>query len=75
VIKLLDLTHSSRTLYFRYYKLHPEKAKPQIVYWACSSDNESLLFSFLKNGECIGYGGLVHINWIDQNAEISFMID
>lgn len=34
-----------------------------------------LLFSFLKNGECIGYGGLVHINWIDQNAEISFIMN
>src|SRR5690606_352859 len=28
----------------------------------------------LKNHECIGYGGLVHINWIDQNAEISFIM-
>ncbi|AFK01766.1 putative ribosomal-protein-serine acetyltransferase [Emticicia oligotrophica DSM 17448] len=34
-----------------------------------------ILFSFLKNGECIGYGGLVHINWIDLNAEISFIMD
>ncbi len=34
-----------------------------------------LLFSFLKNGKCIGYGGLVHINWIDYNAEISFIMD
>lgn len=34
-----------------------------------------LLFSFLKNGECIGYGGLVHTNWIDQNAEISFIME
>lgn len=33
-----------------------------------------ILFSFLKNGECIGYGGLVHINWVDKNAEISFII-
>jgi hypothetical protein len=24
-----------------------------------------ILFSFLENGICIGYGGLVHINWID----------
>ena len=24
---------------------------------------------------CIGYGGLVHINWIDRNAEISFLMD
>lgn len=34
-----------------------------------------LLFSFLKNSECIGYGGLVHINWIDSHAEISFLMD
>jgi methionyl-tRNA formyltransferase len=34
-----------------------------------------LLFSFLKNGECIGYGGLVHINWIDRNAEVSFVMN
>ena len=35
---------------------------------------KQILFSFLKNGECIGYGGLVHINWIDKNAEISFIM-
>lgn len=34
-----------------------------------------ILFSFLKNDKCIGYGGLVHINWIDRNAEISFIMD
>lgn len=34
-----------------------------------------LLFSYLKNGKCIGYGGLVHINWIDRNAEISFIMN
>ena len=34
-----------------------------------------ILFSFLKNDICIGYGGLVHINWVDFNAEISFLID
>ena len=34
-----------------------------------------LLFSYLENNECIGYGGLVHINWIDMNAEISFIMD
>lgn len=33
-----------------------------------------ILFSFLENGQCIGYGGLVHINWIDRNAEISFIM-
>lgn len=34
-----------------------------------------LLFSYLHNKTCIGYGGLVHINWVDKNAEISFIMD
>jgi RimJ/RimL family protein N-acetyltransferase len=34
-----------------------------------------ILFSYLKNDKCIGYGGLVHINWIDKNAEISFIMN
>lgn len=34
-----------------------------------------VLFSFMENDQCIGYGGLVHINWIDKNAEISFIMD
>ncbi len=33
-----------------------------------------ILFSFLENEVCIGYGGLVHMNWIDKNAEISFIM-
>lgn len=34
-----------------------------------------ILFSYLENDVCIGYGGLVHINWIDKNAEISFVMN
>ena len=34
-----------------------------------------ILFSFLKGNKCIGYGGLVHINWIDKNAELSFIME
>jgi hypothetical protein len=34
-----------------------------------------ILFSFLEENKCIGYGGLVHINWNDINGEISFIID
>ena len=34
-----------------------------------------ILFSFLKNGVCVGYGGLVHINWVDNNAEVSFLMN
>ena len=33
-----------------------------------------ILFSFLENDFCIGYGGLVRINWLDKNAEISFIM-
>lgn len=36
---------------------------------------KQLLFSYLENEVCVGYGGLVHINWKDKNAEISFIID
>jgi RimJ/RimL family protein N-acetyltransferase len=35
---------------------------------------DQILFSYLENGKCIGYGGLVHINWIDKNAELSFIM-
>ena len=34
-----------------------------------------LLFSFFHQGQLVGYGGLVHINWIDRNAEISFIMN
>ena len=34
-----------------------------------------ILFSFLENDKCIGYGGLVHINWLDKNAEVSFIME
>ncbi len=33
-----------------------------------------ILFSYLEGDKCIGYGGLVHINWKDRNAEISFIM-
>ncbi len=36
---------------------------------------EQILFSYLEGEKCIGYGGLVHINWADQNSEISFIMD
>lgn len=36
---------------------------------------DQILFSFLNGSECIGYGGLVHINWLDLNAEISFIMN
>lgn len=36
---------------------------------------KQILFSFLKEGECIGYGGLTHIDWEVGRAEVSFLLD
>jgi len=58
------LTKEAQDLYFnnKVNKLF-EQEKP-----------EQILFSYLRDSECIGYGGLVHINWNDRNAEISFIM-
>lgn len=34
-----------------------------------------ILFSFLYDGKCIGYGGLVHIDWNSNKGEVSFIND
>lgn len=34
-----------------------------------------ILFSFLQNGDCIGYGGLTNIHWQDQRVELSFLVN
>ena len=36
---------------------------------------DQILFSYLQGDKCIGYGGLVHINWEDRHAEVSFIMD
>ena len=36
---------------------------------------QQILFSYLDGEKCVGYGGLVHINWVDKNAEISFIMN
>lgn len=59
------LTVSDQDLYFRDVVLNLfNQEKPS-----------QLLFSYLKDDEIIGYGGLVHINWHDKNAELSFIMD
>lgn len=59
------LTRETQDMYF-------DEIIPQLFH---QENPSQLLFSFLKNGELIGYGGLVHINWIDKNAEISFIMN
>ena len=58
------LTESDQTSYFQNIILpsYKEKTPTQI------------LFSFLQNEKCIGYGGLVHINWRSKEAEVSFIM-
>lgn len=41
----------------------------------CQENPDQILFSYLDDNICIGYGGLVHINWIDKNAELSFIMN
>ena len=36
---------------------------------------DQILFSFFDKNICVGYGGLVHINWKDKYAEISFVMN
>lgn len=35
---------------------------------------DQLLFSYLVKNELVGYGGLVHIDWKQKSAEISFLM-
>jgi RimJ/RimL family protein N-acetyltransferase len=34
-----------------------------------------VLVSLLYKGVCIGYGGIVHIDWLSSRGEVSFLVD
>ena len=34
-----------------------------------------MLFSFLENEQCIGYGGLTNIDWASKRVELSFLVN
>jgi RimJ/RimL family protein N-acetyltransferase len=36
---------------------------------------QQMLFSYLFKGDCIGYGGIVHIDWHSHRGEVSFLLD
>lgn len=36
---------------------------------------DQILFSFMKGNKCVGYGGLVHVDWEKKEGEISFIIN
>jgi RimJ/RimL family protein N-acetyltransferase len=61
----MPLTEKMQTNYFE------NVIKPQFN----QVNPNQILFSFLVDNVCVGYGGMVHINWIDKNAEISFLMN
>jgi len=40
-----------------------------------AKEPEQLLFSYLLEGKCIGYGGIVHIDWQSKRGEVSFLLN
>jgi len=59
------LTHDQQQLYYNDV-IRPSFSAPQ---------PDLLLFSYLFAGECIGYGGLVHIDWGNKRGEVSFLVN
>lgn len=65
---LRQYTPLTKELQDKYFENIVEKLFDQL-------NPSQILFTLLENDLCIGYGGLVHINWIDKNAEISFIMN
>lgn len=36
---------------------------------------KQILFTIISEGSCIGYGGMVHIDWQRKEAEVSFLLN
>ena len=59
----ISLTKEDQSIYYNNtIKQSFYKSKPDII-----------LFSFLHNKDCIGYGGLVHMDWNSKSGEVSFV--
>ena len=58
------ITSEAQKCYFAEY-VWPDKSRLQ---------PSQILLAIERHGELIGYGGLVHISWEDQRAEISFLL-
>jgi RimJ/RimL family protein N-acetyltransferase len=61
---------------------NPISKEEQIQYYEkyiwpeLKSDNpKNILLSYKYKDELIGYGGLVHLSWVDKRAEMSFLLD
>ncbi|MEQ8363067.1 MAG: GNAT family N-acetyltransferase [Cyclobacteriaceae bacterium] len=57
-------------------KENQDKYFKNVVDKLFEQDNPNqLLFSFFEKDVLIGYGGLVHIDWVNKNAEVSFLTE
>lgn len=61
--KLLS-KEDQRRYYQNYISPSYSQQKPNII-----------LFSFLFDNECIGYGGLTNVSWSSKRAEVSFLLN
>lgn len=59
------LTHEQQEKYYQEF-LVPSFSEKQ---------PKQVLVSFLYKGKCIGYGGIVHIDWVSRRGEVSFLIE
>ena len=59
------LSKTEQEKYFR------EVVKPQFD----QKQPDQILLRFTNDNQLIGYGGLVHLNWTDKRAEVSFLLE
>ena len=78
IIKVMNW-RNSQIKYLRQTKIITKKE--QVKYYNqvvlkghLNNKPKQILFSILKDNDCIGYGGLVHIDWENKNSEISFLL-
>jgi RimJ/RimL family protein N-acetyltransferase len=71
---------NAQMLYLR--QQHPLTDEDQVRYYETAvmptfsqAQPRILLFSFLKDGELIGYGGPTNLDWVSRRAEVSFLLE
>lgn len=53
-----------------------EKYYQKVIVPSFSAEEpQQILFSYLLNERCIGYGGIVYIDWHSKRGEISFLLE
>ena len=70
--KQIDILRQKNKLTREEQKKYFESVVPKIFN---EEEPKQILFSLLENKKLVAYGGLVHINWIDKHAEISFLTE